>query len=291
MPEFLFHQKQDGTFEEVGIQSGVAVDAAGNPFAGMGVDFADYDNDGWPDLIVTDLSGQRYATYRNRHDGTFDYSSDSTGIGTMSESYSGWGIRFLDYDNDGWKDVLIAQGHDLDNIDRIKPNIHYRQPMLLAHNTGTSFVDVSSISGELFKDGWVGRGMAIGDLDNDGRVDAVVSTNGGPAHILHNETSTGNHWLSLHLTGHKSNRDAIGAIVKLTSACGSQWAIVTTSGSYLSASDPRVHFGLGKVDTAAAIEIRWPSGIVQTLTNVREDQQIQVDEPAEGGPGRRLVKP
>jgi hypothetical protein len=291
MPEFLFHQKQDGTFEEVGIQSGVAVDAAGNPFAGMGVDFADYDNDGWPDLIVTDLSGQRYATYRNRHDGTFDYSSDSTGIGTMSESYSGWGIRFLDYDNDGWKDVLIAQGHDLDNIDRIKPNIHYRQPMLLAHNTGTSFVDVSSISGELFKDGWVGRGMAIGDLDNDGRVDAVVSTNGGPAHILHNETSTGNHWLSLHLTGHKSNRDAIGAIVKLTSACGSQWAIVTTSGSYLSASDPRVHFGLGKVDTAAAIEIRWPSGIVQTLRNVQVDRQIQVDEPAKGVSGRRAVKP
>jgi hypothetical protein len=291
MPEFLFHQKQDGTFEEVGIQSGVAVDAAGNPFAGMGVDFADYDNDGWPDLIVTDLSGQRYATYRNRHDGTFDYSSDSTGIGTMSESYSGWGIRFLDYDNDGWKDILIAQGHDLDNIDRIKPNIHYRQPMLLAHNTGTSFVDVSSISGELFKDGWVGRGMAIGDLDNDGRVDAVVSTNGGPAHILHNETSTGNHWLSLHLTGHKSNRDAIGAIVKLTSACGSQWAIVTTSGSYLSASDPRVHFGLGKVDTAAAIEIRWPSGIVQTLRNVQVDRQIQVDEPAKGVSGRRAVKP
>jgi hypothetical protein len=240
---------------------------------------------------VTDLSGQRYATYRNRHDGTFDYSSDSTGIGTMSESYSGWGIRFLDYDNDGWKDILIAQGHDLDNIDRIKPNIHYRQPMLLAHNTGTSFVDVSSISGELFKDGWVGRGMAIGDLDNDGRVDAVVSTNGGPAHILHNETSTGNHWLSLHLTGHKSNRDAIGAIVKLTSACGSQWAIVTTSGSYLSASDPRVHFGLGKVDTAAAIEIRWPSGIVQTLRNVQVDRQIQVDEPAKGVSGRRAVKP
>jgi enediyne biosynthesis protein E4 len=277
--EFLFHQKADGTFEEVGIPSGVAVDAAGDPFAGMGVDFADYDNDGWPDLAVTDLSGQRYAIYRNRHDGTFDYVSDSTGIGAMTQPYSGWGMRFLDYDNDGWKDLLIAQGHDTDNIDKLRTNIHYRQPMLLARNTGKSFVDVSSISGEVFKEGWVGRGMATGDLDNDGRVDAVVSTNGGLAHILHNETATGNHWLSLRLTGHKSNRDGIGAVVKLTTACGSQWATVMTSSSYLSASDPRVHFGLGKVDADAAIEIRWPSGIVQNLTHVRVDQEVHVDEP------------
>src|SRR6202167_877834 len=278
-PEFLFHQKPDGTFEEVGIPSGAAVDAGGDPFAGMGVDFADYDNDGWPDLGVTDLSGQRYAIYRNRHDGTFDYVSDSTGIGAMTQPYSGWGMRFLDYDNDGWKDLLIAQGHDTDNIDKLRTNIHYRQPMLLARNTGKGFVDISSISGEVFKEGWVGRGMAIGDLDNDGRVDAVVSTNGGLAHILHNETATGNHWLSLRLTGHKSNRDGIGAVVKLTTACGSQWATVTTSSSYLSASDPRVHFGLGKVDADVAIEIHWPSGIVQTLTHLRVDQEVQVDEP------------
>jgi hypothetical protein len=277
-PEFLFHQKPDGTFEEVGISSGAAVDAGGDPFAGMGVDFADYDNDGWPDLGVTDLSGQRYAIYHNRHDGTFDYVSDSSGIGAMTQPYSGWGMRFLDYDNDGWKDLLITQGHDTDNIDKLRTNIHYRQPMLLARNTGKSFVDVSSSSGEVFKEGWVGRGMATGDLDNDGRVDAVVTTNGGLAHILHNETTTGNHWLSLHLTGHKSNRDGIGAVVKLTTACGSQWATVTTSSSYLSASDPRVHFGLGKVDADAAIEIRWPSGIVQTLTHVHVDQEVHVEE-------------
>ena len=278
-PEFLFHQKPDGTFEEVGIPSGVAVDAGGDPFAGMGVDFADYDNDGWPDLAVTDLSGQRYAIYRNRHDGTFDYVSDSTGIGGMTQPYSGWGMRFLDYDNDGWKDLLIAQGHDTENIEKLQNGIHYRQPMLLARNTGKSFVDVSSISGELFKEGWVGRGMATGDLDNDGRVDAVMSNNGGFAHILHNETATGNHWLTLRLTGHKSNRDGIGAVVKLTTACGSQWATVTTSSSYLSASDPRVHFGLGKVDTDATIEIRWPSGILQTMKHVLVDQQVKVDEP------------
>ena len=278
-PEYLFHQKQDGTFEEVGLPSGVAVDAGGSAFAGMGVDFADYDNDGWPDLTVTDLSGQRYALYRNRHDGTFDYVSDSTGFGDMTQPYSGWGIRFLDYDNDGWKDIVIAQGHDLDNIEKTRNDIHYRQPMLLARNAGKSFVDVSSISGELFKEGWVGRGLAIGDLDNDGRLDAVVSTNGGLAHILHNQTAPGNHWLSLHLTGHKSNRDGIGAVVKLTTACGSQWATVTTSSSYLSASDPRVHFGLGKADADATLEIRWPSGIAQTLKHVQIDQQVQVDEP------------
>ena len=277
--EFLFHQKPDGTFEEAGLESGAAVDGAGNPFAGMGVDFADYDNDGWPDLAVSDLSGQRYAIYRNRRDGTFDYVSDSTGLGAISEPYSGWGMRFLDYDNDGWKDLLIAQGHDLDNIEKTRSNIHYRQPMLLLRNTGRAFADVSSGSGELFKQGWVGRGLATGDLDNDGRVDAVVSTNGGEAHVLHNETDSGNHWLTLHLTGHKSNRDGIGALVKLTTACGSQWATVTTSGSYLSASDPRVHFGLGNVTGSVSIEIHWPSGTVQTLKDASVDRQLQVDEP------------
>jgi hypothetical protein len=125
----------------------------------------------------------------------------------------------------------------------------------------------------------VSRGMAIGDLDNDGRIDAVVSTNGGSAHILHNETASTNHWLTLRLTGHKSNRDGIGAILKLSTAHGSQWVTATTSSGYLSASDPRVHFGLGDSPVANSIEIRWPSGIVQTLTNVKGDQQVQVDEP------------
>lgn len=281
MPEFLFHQKADGTFEDVAFESGVAVDPEGSVFAGMGVDFADYNNDGWPDLIVTDLWGQQYSLYQNKRDGTFDYVTSSTGMGVISEPYSGWGLRFLDYDNDGWKDILIAQGHDLDNIENISPNIHYRQPMLLVRNTGKHFVDVSSRSGAVFQKRWVGRGLAIGDLDNDGRVDAVVSENNGPSHVLHNETSTGNHWLSLHLTGQKSNRDGIGAVVKLTTVCGSQWATVTTSGSYLSSSDPRVHFGLGPVETVEAIEIRWPSGIVQTLTNVRGDRELQIVEPAD----------
>ena len=187
----------------------------------------------------------------------------------------------MDYDNDGWKDLLIAQGHDMDNIEVVSPQLRYREPILLARNAGGKFVDVSPASGGVFHDAWVGRGLAIGDIDNDGRVDVVVSTNGGAAHILHNETATANHWITLHLTGHKSNRDGIGAVVKLTTQTGSQWVTVSTTGSYLSASDPRVHFGLGDSAVAAGIEIRWPSGIVQTLTDVKGDRQIQVDEPTQ----------
>jgi hypothetical protein len=197
----------------------------------------------------------------------------------MSLAHSGWGVRLFDFDNDGWKDLLIAQGHDLDTIELSNPNLHYREPMLLARNTGKGFVDVSQGSGEVFKQLWVARGMAIGDLDNDGRLDAVVTTNDGPAYVLHNETVSGNHWLLLKLVGHKSNRDAIGASVKLVTASGQQFATVTTAGSYLSSSDKRVHFGLGRENTAESLEIRWPSGIVQTLKNIPADQILQIDEP------------
>jgi len=287
MPEFLFHQKADGTFEELGLESEVAVNAEGQTYAGMGVDFADYDNDGWPDIVVTDLANQRYASYHNNRDGTFDYASNLNSIGATSLLHSGWGIRFLDYDNDGWKDLLIAQGHDLDTIEKTSPSLHYREPMLLLRNDGKRFVDVSSTSGDLFKEAWVGRGMAIGDMDNDGRIDAVVSTNGGSPHVLHNETANANHWLTIHLTGHKSNRDGIGSLVKVTTRDISQWVTATTSSGYLSSSDPRVHFGLGDCPVADSVEIRWPSGIVQTLVNIKADQQIQVDEPTtQGLPGK-----
>jgi len=280
MVEFLYHNKGDGTFEETGLLSEVAVDGDGRTFAGMGVDFADYNNDGWPDLIITDLANQRYALYQNNRDSTFTYDSFTSGIARITMAHSGWGVRFLDYDNDGWKDLLVAQGHDLDTVELSYPNLHYREPMLLLRNTGKEFVDVSAASGAIFSQPWLGRGMAIGDIDNDGRVDAVVSTNDGPAHILHNETATQNHWLKLKLVGHKSNRDAIGAEVKLVNAKGQQCATVSTAGSYLSASDKRVHFGLGSESSAQSIEIRWPSGITQTLRNIRADQILTVDEPS-----------
>ena len=279
MAEFLYHNKGDGTFDEVGLVSEVAVDIDGRTYAGMGVDFADYNNDGWPDIVVTDLANQRYALYQNNGDGTFTYMSTRSGLGTISLAHSGWGVRLFDFDNDGWKDLLIAQGHDLDTIEKSNPNLRYREPMLLARNTGERFVDVSESSGEVFKKLWVARGMAIGDLDNDGRMDAVVTTNDGPAYVLHNETISGNRWLLLKLVGHKSNRDAIGASVKLVTPSGQQFATVTTAGSYLSSSDKRVHFGLGKEQTVESVEIRWPSGIVQTLRNIPADQILQIDEP------------
>lgn len=280
MLEFLYHNKGDGSFEDVGLASEVAVDIDGRTYAGMGSDFADYDNDGWPDIVVTDLANQRYALYRNNGDGSFTYASASAGIGQMTLPHSGWGVRFLDYDNDGWKDLLIAQGHDLDTIELNYPNLHYREPMLLARNTGHGFVDVSKQSGSVFRENWVARGMAIGDLDNDGQLDAVVTTNDGPVHVLHNETASGNHWLLLNLIGHKSNRDAIGAEVKVITSASTQYETVSTASSYLSASDKRVHFGLGQEKLAKTIEIFWPSGIKQTLHDVSADQIVKIDEPA-----------
>jgi len=279
MPEFLYHNKGNGTFEEVALQSGVAVDSEGHSYAGMGVDFADYNNDGLPDLVVTDLASQIYALYRNNGDGTFNYESYPSGIGLMTMKHSGWGARFLDFDNDGWKDLLITQGHDLDTIQLTFPDLRYKEPMLLARNTGKGFVDISSQAGDVFQKPWVGRGLAIGDIDNDGRLDAVVTTNDGALHVLHNATQNQNHWLTLELIGHRSNRDAIGAEVKLVTAKGAQWATVTTASSYLSSSDKRVHFGLGSEATAQTIEIRWPSGIRQTLKDVRADQILQIQEP------------
>jgi hypothetical protein len=278
--QFLYHNKGNGTFEEVALINNAAVDGDGRTFAGMGVDFADYNNDGLPDVVVTDLANQMYALYQNSGDGSFNYATLTSGLGPISRTHSGWGVRFIDYDNDGWKDLLIAQGHDLDTIQLTSPNLRYREPMLLARNTGQGFIDVSTDSGTVFKEAWAARGMAIGDIDNDGRIDAVVTTNDGPAYILHNETSNQNHWLALRLGGHKSNRDGIGAEVKLVTGKGTQSATVTTAGSYLSASDKRVHFGLGTDAAAASIEIRWPSGVIQKLKDVRGDQILQVDEPS-----------
>ena len=290
MFEFLYHNKGDGTFEEVALPAGVAVDGDGNTYAGMGVDFADYDNDGLPDLVVTDLGNQRYALYRNDGDGSFTYASLSSGLGAITQRLSGWGVRFMDYDNDGWKDLLVAQGHDLDNVELTTPNLRYREPLLLLRNTGKSFVDVSRESGSVFQIPWVGRGMAVGDIDNDGRLDAVVTTNEGGIHVLHNETPSANHWLLVKLVGHKSNRDGIGAEVKVATSRGSQLATVSTAASYLSASDKRVHFGLGQDEVAESVEVRWPSGIVQKISKVRGDRILQIEE-AEGETTHRSRKP
>jgi hypothetical protein len=280
MPEYLFHNRGNGTFEEVGLASGAGLDSGGNTFAGMGVDFADYNNDGWPDIVITDLANQRYALYTNLKDGTFDYSTVVTGLGAISLLHSGWGVRFFDYDNDGWKDLLIAQSHVLDTIQLSEPGLRYREPALLLHNEeGKKFADVSAASGDVFHELWAARGLAVGDINNDGKLDAVVTSNDGPAWVLMNQTETSNHWITLALVGVRSNRDAIGARVRISASGGGQFAFVTTSSSYQSSSDKRLHFGLGTAESVREIEIWWPSGIHQILHDQKPDRIVTITEP------------
>jgi hypothetical protein len=279
IPEYLFHNKGDGTFEEIGLPSGVSLDGGGTTFAGMGVDFEDYNNDGWPDVIITDLANQKYALYSNAGDGSFDYTSLSAGLGAISLLHSGWGVRFLDYDNDGWKDLFTVQSHVMDTIQVNEPHLRYLEPPLLLWNDkGKRFIDVSAQSGEVFRRQWAARGMAVGDLDNDGRLDVVVTSIDGPAWVLRNETQTRNHWITLKLEGVQSNRDGIGAQVKISTSAGDQYATVTTASSYQSSSDRRMHFGLGPASSISRIEIRWPSGIKQVLSDVKADQILTITE-------------
>jgi hypothetical protein len=180
---------------------------------------------------------------------------------------------------------MIAQGHDLDTVEKSFPQLHYREPLMLLRNIdGRKFVNIGPVSGDIFLKQWVGRGLAVGDIDNDGRLDAVVTENGGPAHILMNRTKTANHWIGFKLVGHKSNRDGIGAVIRVDTSKGSQWYTVTTASSYLSSGDVRAHFGLGDDVQAKTVEIRWPSGTVQILRNIQGDHYLKVDEPP-GAPG------
>jgi hypothetical protein len=280
-PQQLFRNNRDGTFTEMALQLGLAYDDDGKTFAGMGVDFADYDNDGWPDIFLNALASQRYALYRNQQGKSFDYVSGPSGVAGISQMHSGWGARFFDYDNDGWKDLFVAQGHVMDNIELTQPSMRYKEPPLLMHNTGTRFVDVSASSGDPFRAAMTVRGAAFGDLNNDGFPDLALNCNDGPPLILMNQGGNGNHWLMVNTVGTKSNRDGIGARLKLIGESGKpQYGFVSTAGSYLSASDKRVHFGLGADVSARLLEIAWPSGTVQHIENIKADQVLVVREPA-----------
>jgi len=280
-PEQLFRNNRDGTFTDVATEVGLAYDEDGKTFAGMGIDFADYDNDGWPDIFVNALANQRYALYKNLAGRSFDYVSSSTGIANLSTLHSGWGARLFDYDNDGWKDLFVAQGHVMDNIELTQPSVHYREPLLLARNRRGKFEDVSRQSGQAFKMPLAARGAAFGDLNNDGFIDIALNCNDGPAVILMNRGGNGNHWLIVNTVGKRSNRDGIGCTIQVVSnSGGKQHGYVSTAGSYLSASDKRVHFGLGADRVAKVVEITWPSGQVQTLTNVEADRILTVIEPS-----------
>ncbi len=281
-PQMLFRNNGNGTFTDVALAAGVAYTEDGKTFSGMGTTFADLDNDGLPDILTTALPYEYYALFHNLGKGQFNYSSVSTGLAKATRPYSGWGIQSLDYDNDGIKEVFIANGHVMDNIEATQPHLHTLEPPLLLKFAGNQFVDISAAAGGVFKEAWAARGAAFGDLDNDGDVDIVVSDLHAPAHFLRNEGGNRNHWIGFDLRGTKSNRDAIGAQLRLTGGDGKvQYAMVSTAGSYLSASDRRVYFGLGREQTIREIQIKWPSGAEQRITGLKPGQIVKIVEAAQ----------
>jgi enediyne biosynthesis protein E4 len=276
---FLFHNNGNGTFEELGLLAGVGFTEDGKTFAGMGVDFSDYDNDGRPDIFVTDLSNERYRLFRHSGAGSFRDVTDATGVGGATLPFSGWSTRFVDYDNDGWKDIFVAQGHVMDTIEKTSPNLRYLQPPLLLRNEAGRFQRIAI--GEAFRGEWAGRGAAFGDLDNDGDVDIVVSNVGQKPILLRNDGGNRNEWLAIRTIGTRSNRDGIGSRVKIVSVSGStQYFTVNTAAGYLSASDRRLVVGMNANSIAKLVEIRWPSGAVQRFDNVKARQVLVATEPA-----------
>jgi hypothetical protein len=240
----------------------------GSVFAGMGVDFADYDNDGWPDIFDTSLSLEGFVLFRNNHDGTFDDVSEKSGIKRATLRLSGWGTKFVDFDNDGWKDLFVANGHVMPGIHSVLQTLSYEQPLLMLKNDRGRFSDVSSRMGPVFRQALAARGAAFGDFDNDGDIDVLVQVLGSPPLLLENLEGNKNHWAGLQLIGTKSNRDAIGASVKVVDDQGAeQWFYVSRGSSYLSSSDPRIIVGLGN-RMVARVEIAWPSGFKQTVSRI-----------------------
>jgi len=279
VPCFLYQNNGDGTFTEVGLVMGVGLTEEGRSFAGMGVDFADYDNDGRADIVVTDLSNERYRLFRQGKDGTFEDVTHSSGVGSATLLFSGWSTRFFDYDNDGWKDVFVAQGHVMDTIELTAPNLRYRQPPLLLRNESGRFE--KAFAGEALEREWAGRGAAFGDLDDDGDIDVVVSNVGERALVLRNDGGNRGSWIGIRTQGRRSNRDGIGCRVKVVSESGAtQHYTVNTAVGYLSASDRELRIGLGAAARARLLEIRWPSGVVQKLEGVAAGQTLVVTEPA-----------
>jgi enediyne biosynthesis protein E4 len=266
--QFLFHNNGDGTFTEVGLDSGAALNNDGKMLSGMGVAFQDYDNDGLPDLLVTQLPRQPYVVFHNDGHGAFSAQELESGFGTLSGKSSGWGVGLEDFDNDGWKDAFIVQGHVFDNVEIYDSSLRYRDPPLLATNHKGHFEKGNAGSDVPV----AGRGAAFGDLNNDGWIDVVTTALGEHPQLFLNRG--GNlHWLSIALRGKRSNRDGYGARVQVNG----QVRFATATGSYLSSNDKRLHFGLGSALTAD-VEIRWPSGIHQVLRAVKADQFLVIEE-------------
>jgi enediyne biosynthesis protein E4 len=272
MPNFLFHNRGNGTFEEVALLAGVALLDRGQPVSSMGADFRDYDNDGLPDISVTALAGETFPLFRNAGKGMFADATYPSRMGPVSITHSGWGNGFVDFDNDGWKDLFTANAHVNDRIEAFEAHV-YKEPNSVFKNTAGKFSDATpeALKGAVRAH----RGAAFGDFNGDGRMDIVVSALGEPAELWENTTSNAGNWVAFRLTGTKSNRDAIGARIRAGKQCNE----MTSAVSYASSSLIPVHFGVGEAKTVDDVEIRWPSGRVQRLKNVPVNRVTDVKEP------------
>jgi hypothetical protein len=271
MPNFLFHNRGNGTFEEVALTAGVALPDLGRAVASMGADFRDYNNDGLPDIAVTALAGETFPLFRNLGKGAFTDAGYASKLGPLSIPHSGWGIGLFDFNNDGWKDLFTANSHVNDLVEQSE-SARYKEPNSVFLNLGNgTFRDVSAEAGQVARRAH--RGSAYADLNGDGRIDVVVSCLGEPAEVWENLGPAGN-WIVLKLVGVRSNRDGIGARLRI----GDQYNHMSSAVSYASSSHAGVHFGLGKLARIPKIEIRWPSGAVQVLEDVKVNQVLSVRE-------------
>jgi hypothetical protein len=267
-------------FEEQGMELGVAYNAEGKALSGMGSDFRDVNNDGRPDIWHTAIEHETLPLFLNRGNG-FSDASAMAGLALATANMSGWGNGMFDFDNDGWKDLFVARSNVIDNISAVYPNRRYAEPNSVFRNMRNGrFQDASAAAGPDFQLEAAHRGVAFGSLNNDGRIDAVVTVLGGPVKIFRNISSGENHWILLNLVGTKSCRMPIGAQLQITTEDGnSQWNQVTTAVGYASSSDSRVHFGLGKNRHIRELQIRWPSGIRQQLRSIEVDRVMTIEEP------------
>jgi enediyne biosynthesis protein E4 len=284
---FLFINRGNGKFEEDALLAEVGYSSYGRARSGMGVDAADFDQDGWIDLFVANVDQEMYSIYRNNKDGTFRDLALQTGIGSTTRLMSGWGLKFFDYDNDGNTDLVLCNGHPDDKIEGRVYAVKYREPLLLFRNTGSGFQNVSQESGPIFSKPIAGRGLALGDFDNDGSVDVLVTQNDGAPILLRNNAGRLNHWLGLRLIGRRANVDAVGARITYQAGDLTRHVFKVGGGSYLSAHDPRVVLGLGPRHKVDWVEVKWPqpSGLIERFTNLEPDRYITLTE-GQGNPLR-----